>query len=438
MEAHVEHAVGLVEHDHLDVGEVDVALLHQVEQPPGRRDEDVDAARAAPGAAGPRRRRRRRRVGEAEAAPKVGEGVADLGRELARRREHQHADRSPPAACGGAAARRCRIGSAKAAVLPVPVCAQPSTSRPASTAGIASRWIGVGVVKPASRTARSRESFRFRLSKDMTLSWRISADSRRRARIVRRAQRSRRPRGARRAHARVVRWLGVLRLDRRPVGGGAREAQDPADPPRQRGDQAEKARADADIIGRNGEHLSRRLRGALAGPRATAGGGLPLRCTATPSGGSRLIAIFVDADACPVKDEVYAVASRYGVRVAVVANAPLHVPSGAGAQLVLVGRDVDAADDWIAAQVRGGDVVVTADIPLAARCLAAGARVLGPDGRPFTEAMIGDALATRALASELRERGLTAGGPRPLADGDRSRFLTRLDALVQAGLREEA
>jgi hypothetical protein len=148
-----------------------------------------------------------------------------------------------------------------------------------------------------------------------------------------------------------------------------------------------------------------------------------------------VIAIFVDADACPVKDEVYAVATRYGLRVAVVANKRIAVPRGAGAELVLVGRDLDAADDWIAAHARRDDVVVTADIPLAARCLAAGARVLAPDGRVFREDMIGDALATRQLLSELRDQGAVSGGPRPLADKDRSRFLNRLDQLVVAAMR---
>jgi uncharacterized protein YaiI (UPF0178 family) len=151
-----------------------------------------------------------------------------------------------------------------------------------------------------------------------------------------------------------------------------------------------------------------------------------------------LLAIFVDADACPVKDEVYRVATRYGIRVALVSNAPLYVPSGSGVQLILVGRDADAADDWIAAHVEPGDVVVTADIPLAARCLAAGARVLGPTGRAFSEASIGDALASRQLASELRDMGLTRGGPRPLGEKDRERFLTRLDQFVQAGRREHS
>ncbi len=151
-----------------------------------------------------------------------------------------------------------------------------------------------------------------------------------------------------------------------------------------------------------------------------------------------MIAIFVDADACPVKDEVYVVATRHGVRVAVVANAPIFVPRDLGAELVVVGREPDAADDWIAAQVRAGDVVVTADIPLAARCLAAGARVLGSDGRPFHEEMIGGALATRELKQDLRAMGVAGGGPRPLAPKDRSRFASRLDQMVQASLREAA
>ncbi|RIL07980.1 MAG: YaiI/YqxD family protein [Proteobacteria bacterium] len=149
-----------------------------------------------------------------------------------------------------------------------------------------------------------------------------------------------------------------------------------------------------------------------------------------------MIAILVDADACPVKDEVYAVATRYDVPVAVVANAPMSVPRGSGAQLVVVGRDLDAADDWIAAHAQPGDVVVTADVPLAARCLAAGARVLRPDGRIFDDAMIGDALATRQLMSDLREQGSVSGGPKPLADKDRARFASRLDQMVQLSLRE--
>ena len=149
-----------------------------------------------------------------------------------------------------------------------------------------------------------------------------------------------------------------------------------------------------------------------------------------------MIAILVDADACPVKDEVYVVATRYGLGVALVANARMYVPPGLGVEMIVVDGAPDAADDWIALNARRGDVVVTADIPLAARCLAVGARVLGTDGRPFTEDSIGGALATRELKSHLRESGVPAPGPRALAPKDRSRFLSKLDELVQLGLRE--
>ena len=151
-----------------------------------------------------------------------------------------------------------------------------------------------------------------------------------------------------------------------------------------------------------------------------------------------MIEIYVDADACPMKDEVYVVATRYDLKVILVANTRLSVPPGLGVELIVVDQGLDAADDWIAANVRRGDVVVTADIPLAARCLAAGARVLGTDGRPFSDASIGDALATRQLKSELRAMGISAGGPRALSAKDRSRFASRLDQLVQASLRDRA
>ena len=150
-----------------------------------------------------------------------------------------------------------------------------------------------------------------------------------------------------------------------------------------------------------------------------------------------MIEIFVDGDGCPVKDETYVVATRYGLYVSVVANAPLRVPDDARVEMVVVDRSPDAADDWIVEHVRPGDVVVTADIPLAARCLEAGARVLGTQGRPFTEDSIGGQLATRDLKSQLREAGVTSGGPPPLSGRDRSRFLSKLDELVQRGLREQ-
>ena len=151
-----------------------------------------------------------------------------------------------------------------------------------------------------------------------------------------------------------------------------------------------------------------------------------------------MIAILIDADACPVKDEIYAVATRYDLAVAVVSNTHIAVPAGAGAQLVVVGRQPDATDDWIAGHAERGDVVVTADVPLAARCLAAGARVLRPDGRVFDESMIGDALATRQLLSELRDQGVVSGGPKPFADKDRARFMSRLDQMLREGLRERS
>lgn len=135
---------------------------------------------------------------------------------------------------------------------------------------------------------------------------------------------------------------------------------------------------------------------------------------------------------------MYVVATRYGVPVTLVANMRMHVPRGFGVELVVVEGLPDAADDWIAEHAREHDVVVTADIPLAARCLAKGARVLGTDGRPFTEDMIGGALATRELKSYLRESGVASGGPRAISDRDRSRFASRLDELVSRGLREAA
>jgi uncharacterized protein YaiI (UPF0178 family) len=146
--------------------------------------------------------------------------------------------------------------------------------------------------------------------------------------------------------------------------------------------------------------------------------------------------IYVDADACPVKDEVYVVATRYGVPVSLVANARMHVPQGFGVELVVVDEGPDAADDWIAERAGSGDVVVTADIPLAARCLAADAAALGTNGRPFTEDSIGGALAGRDLSSQLREAGINSGGPRALSEKDRSRFLSRLDEAVSRSLRE--
>lgn len=146
--------------------------------------------------------------------------------------------------------------------------------------------------------------------------------------------------------------------------------------------------------------------------------------------------IYVDADGCPVKDEVYRVAGRYGVKVTVVANSSMRVPEGDGIDFVLVDDGFDAADDWIVERVGAKAIVVTADIPLAARCIEKGARALGPKGRVFTEESIGGALADREVASQLREHGVMTGGPAPFGKKDRSRFLQRLDDLINACLRE--
>jgi uncharacterized protein YaiI (UPF0178 family) len=148
-----------------------------------------------------------------------------------------------------------------------------------------------------------------------------------------------------------------------------------------------------------------------------------------------LITIFVDADACPVKDEVYRVARRYRLPVRVVANSRLRVPVDPLVRMEVVTGHFDAADDWIVEHIEAGDIAVTADIPLAARCLAKGARVLDAKGRVFTEASIGDVLANRELMAYLRDLGDVGGGPAPFAPRDRSRFLQYLDDLIQASLK---
>ena len=149
----------------------------------------------------------------------------------------------------------------------------------------------------------------------------------------------------------------------------------------------------------------------------------------TPS--ERGLAILVDADACPVKDEIFKVADRHGLHVAIVANAPIAVPRVAWITRIVVAAGPDVADDWIAERAREGMVVVTADIPLAARCVKAGASVIAPNGKPFTEASIGAVLATRDLMDHLRSAGEITGGPRPFAPRDRSAFLSALDVAIQ-------
>ena len=137
--------------------------------------------------------------------------------------------------------------------------------------------------------------------------------------------------------------------------------------------------------------------------------------------------IYVDGDACPVKPEVYRVAERHGVPVTVVANAPIAVPRDPNLTRVVVGDALDAADDWIVERAGPGDLVVTSDVPLAARCVKRGAGVLAPTGKPFSEASIGMSLATRNLLDELRSAGMTTGGPPPFSARDRSAFLQALD-----------
>jgi hypothetical protein len=143
-----------------------------------------------------------------------------------------------------------------------------------------------------------------------------------------------------------------------------------------------------------------------------------------------MTALYVDADACPVKDEVYRVAERYGVPVFVVANAFIRVPRDPAISLVVVPEGPDAADDWIAERAGAGDVVITADIPLADRALKAGAQALHPNGKAFTGANIGGALAGRSIGEHLRSVGETTRGPKPFTPADRSRFLQALDAAV--------
>jgi len=149
-----------------------------------------------------------------------------------------------------------------------------------------------------------------------------------------------------------------------------------------------------------------------------------------------LLHIFIDADACPVKQEVYRVASRCGLDVTLVANSRMRIPNEPWISLEIVANGLDAADDWIVEHVQPHDIVVTADIPLASRCLKKGARVIGTTGKPFTEDNIGQSVATRDLLSELRDRGEMMGGPPPLKKRDRSRFLQQLDEIIQSIRRE--
>jgi uncharacterized protein YaiI (UPF0178 family) len=145
--------------------------------------------------------------------------------------------------------------------------------------------------------------------------------------------------------------------------------------------------------------------------------------------------LYIDADACPVKDEVYRVARRCGLKVFVVSNAWINTPREPLIEQVVVDAGPDVADDWIAERAGPGDVVITADIPLADRCLKAGAQALKADGRSFTADSIGSALAGRMIGEHLRSMGVATSGPPPFGPADRSRFLQALDAAVTRAMR---
>jgi uncharacterized protein YaiI (UPF0178 family) len=149
------------------------------------------------------------------------------------------------------------------------------------------------------------------------------------------------------------------------------------------------------------------------------------------SGEERLrIEIIVDADACPVKQEIYKVAERHGVKTLLVANSMMAFPRGGAVELVTVGKGFDEADDWIAERACAAHAVITADIPLASRCVAKGALVISPTGNIFTKSTIGNVLATRNLMQDLREAGTITSGPKPFSAKDRSAFLSALDIAV--------
>ena len=148
-----------------------------------------------------------------------------------------------------------------------------------------------------------------------------------------------------------------------------------------------------------------------------------------------MVEIYVDADACPVKDETVSVAARHNLKTIMVCNGGIRPYPSDMVELVIVAQGADAADDWIADNIKTADVCVTNDIPLAARCLEKGALAIKSNGEPFTESSIGMALANRELMQGLRETGQITGGPRPYSKSDRSSFLNRLETTVQRALR---
>jgi uncharacterized protein YaiI (UPF0178 family) len=156
----------------------------------------------------------------------------------------------------------------------------------------------------------------------------------------------------------------------------------------------------------------------------------------------KAISIYIDADACPVKQEIYRVAERHALKgvalkVFVVSNSPIAVPRDEMIKRIVVGAGMDEADNWIAERAHRGAIVVTADVPLASRCVKAGAAVIAPNGKPFTEDTIGMTLATRNLMDSLRSAGEITSGPKPFAARDRSAFLSALDQAIVRLMREE-
>ncbi len=145
-----------------------------------------------------------------------------------------------------------------------------------------------------------------------------------------------------------------------------------------------------------------------------------------------MLNIYIDADGCAVKNEVYKVATRYKMKVFVVANKPQNIPFESNIEMKVVSGGFDAADDWIAEHIDSDDIVITSDIPLADRCIKKRARVLGPKGDELTEDSIGSAMAMRELMTELRQMGEVRGGPAPMEKRHRSQFLAKLDQIIQA------
>jgi uncharacterized protein YaiI (UPF0178 family) len=148
--------------------------------------------------------------------------------------------------------------------------------------------------------------------------------------------------------------------------------------------------------------------------------------------------IYIDADACPVKDEIYRVAARHGLPVSVVAGQFIRIPADPAIERIAAGAGMDAADDWIAERAGKGDIVITSDVPLASRCVKAGADVLAPNGKPFSEASIGMTLAMRNLMTDLRSSGEITGGPKSFSPRDRSAFLSALDQTIRRIQRAQA